>query len=82
MGKRFTFHAELALESRSSSMGKCSPSSAAVSFAVRALPSISTASTTNGLRASATRSRSMLGNSALHGSHQVAQKLSSTTLPR
>ena len=41
-----------------------------------------TASTAKGLPSSEARSRSMLGISSRHGTHQVAQKFTSTTLPR
>jgi len=41
-----------------------------------------TANTANGLPSSEPRRRSIEGISARHGSHHVAQKFTSTTLPR
>jgi len=81
-GSSFAFHALLTMPSRSRSSGKPTGTVAA-NFSMRESGSARlTASTSNGLPLSELRSLSMEGISSRQGTHQVAQKFTSTTLPR
>jgi hypothetical protein len=81
-GSRRAFHAFATEPSRSRSNGKRS-GIRPMNLSMRDTGSARfTASTWNGWPSSALRRASIDGISARHGSHQVAQKFTSTTLPR
>jgi len=81
-GKRRARQALATAPSRSRSSGKWS-GIVPTNFSMRDSGSARfTASTWNGLPSSAARRPSIEGISARHGSHHVAQKFTSTTLPR